>query len=218
MVLGHFAVGFASKRAAPNASLGALMAAPLLADLLWPIFLLTGWEQVRIVPSGGPFGQLDFTSYPWSHSLEMGVVWGAVFGGLYWALTRYRAGAIVVFFGVVSHWVLDLVVHVPDLPLTVSGHARVGFGLWSSVPLTVTIEYVLLALGVWLYAKGTRARDGVGRWSFWVFVGLIAVFYAATLTSPPPASVTSLALMTLSLWLFPLWAWWFDRHRDPAAA
>jgi hypothetical protein len=49
-------------------------------------------------------------------------------------------------------------------------------------------------------------------------VGLIAVFYATTLTSPPPASVTSLALMTLSLWLFPLWAWWFDRHRDPAAA
>jgi len=217
MVLGHFAVGFASKRAAPKASLGALMAAPLLADLLWPIFLLLGCERVQIVPGGRTFEELSFTSYPWSHSLEMEIVWGLLFGGIYWALTRYRAGAIVIFCGVVSHWVLDLVVHVPDLPLTVTGASRVGLGMWNSVPATVAAEYLLLALGTWLYVRATRAKDGVGRWSFRVFVGLIAVLYASTIGSPPPGSVTALAGMTLSLWLFPLWAWWFDRHREVAA-
>jgi hypothetical protein len=216
MVLGHFAVGFASKRAAPQASLGVLMAAPLLADLLWPIFLLLGWERVQIVPGGKTFQELAFISYPWSHSLEMGIVWGLVFALFYWAFTRYRTGAVVIFFGVVSHWVLDLVVHVPDLPLTVSGGARLGLGMWNSVPATIAVEYLLLAIGTWLYVRTTRARDGVGRWSFVVFVGLIAVFYAATIGSPPPASVTALASMTLTMWLFPLWAWWFDRHREIA--
>ena len=214
MVLGHFAVGLASKRAAPNASLGALMAAPLLADLLWPIFLLLGWERVQIVPGGRTFQELAFTSYPWSHSLEMGVVWGVGFGALYWAVTRYRTGAIVIFFGVVSHWLLDLIVHVPDLPITVGGATRIGFGMWNSVPATVAVEFLLLLAGCWIYAKTTRARDGVGRWSFWVFVGLIAVLYASTIGSPPPASVTALATLTLTMWLFPLWAWWFDRHRE----
>lgn len=216
MVLGHFAVGFASKRAAPKASLGALMAAPLLADLLWPVFLLFGWEKVRAVPEGKTFQTLEFTSYPWSHSLEMGIVWGLVFAILYWTFTRYRAGAVVIFFGVVSHWVLDLVVHVPDLPLTVHGTARLGLGMWNAVPATIAVEYLLLAIGTWLYVGTTRARDSIGRWSFVVFVGLIAVFYASTISAPPPASVTALALATLTMWLFPLWAWWFDRHREVA--
>jgi len=214
LVLGHFAIGFASKRAAPNASLGALMAAPLLADLLWPIFLLLGWEHVQIVPQGKTFQVLAFTSYPWSHSLEMGIVWGFLFGGLYWVLTRYRAGAIVIGLGVVSHWVLDVIVHVPDLPLTTTGSTRLGLGLWNSVPVTLAIEYLLLAAGVWIYVRTTRPRDGVGRWSFRVFVGFIAAFYALTLNSGAPPSVTALAIMTLALWLFPLWAWWFDRHRE----
>jgi len=50
MFIGHYAVGFAAKYAAPKASLGPLMAAPILLDLLWPIFLLAGWERVRIGP------------------------------------------------------------------------------------------------------------------------------------------------------------------------
>ena len=217
MILGHFAVGFASKRAAPKASLGALMTAPLLADLLWPIFLLLGWERVTLVPGGKTFQELAFTSYPWSHSLEMGVVWGLAFGGLYWAVTRYRAGAVVIALGVVSHWALDVIVHVPDMPLTTTGSARLGLSVWNSVPATLVIEYVLVAVGVWLYMKATRARDGVGRWGFGVFVGFIAVFYAFSLTAGAPPSVRALGLMTLTMWLFPLWAWWFDRHREIAA-
>lgn len=213
MFIGHFAVGLASKRAAPKASLGPLLAAPLLADLLWPIFLLLGWEQVRIVPAGKTFQELQFTSYPWSHSLEMDVAWGILFGGLYWAVTRYRAGAIVIGLGVLSHWVLDALVHVPDLPLTVTGTTRVGLSVWNSVPATIALEYGSLALGVWIYTRTTRARDTVGRWNLVAFVTLIAVFYAVSIFGSAPPSVPVLAGSALIMWLFPVWAWWFDRHR-----
>ena len=76
MFIGHFAVGFASKRAAPRASLAVLIAAPLLADILWPVFLLARIEHVEILPAGdNPFLTLSFLSYPWSHSLVMVVIW-----------------------------------------------------------------------------------------------------------------------------------------------
>ncbi len=64
MFIGHYAVGFAAKKVAPRASLVLLIAAPLLLDLLWPIFLLTGWEEVRIDPGNTVVTPLDFVSYP----------------------------------------------------------------------------------------------------------------------------------------------------------
>jgi hypothetical protein len=83
MFIGHFAVGFASKRWAPRTSLGLLLAAPLLLDLLWPLFSLVGLQRFRIVPSSNPFTRLTFDSYPWSHSLLMALVWGALLAALY---------------------------------------------------------------------------------------------------------------------------------------
>jgi hypothetical protein len=106
MFIGHFAVGFAAKRFAPKASLAALLAAPLLADLLWPPFLLLGWEHVRVAPGDTRFTPFDFYDYPWSHSLLMGAVWATLFALLYWVVQGDRQGAVVVWLGVVSHWVL----------------------------------------------------------------------------------------------------------------
>src|SRR3954470_21958054 len=132
MFIGHFAVAFAAKRVAPRTSLGATFVAAQLVDLLWPIFLLLGWEQVRITPSANPFLVLDFTSYPWSHSLAMGLVWGAAFGALYFAVTKYGRGALVVGLLVPSHWILDFFAHRPDLPLYPGGAERLGLGLWNN--------------------------------------------------------------------------------------
>ncbi len=92
MFIGHFAVGFAAKRLAPQASLGVLLAAPMLADLLWPIFLAVGWEQVRIEPGNTAFTPLAFDSYPYSHSLLMLALWGAAAGLAYWMRVRDRQG------------------------------------------------------------------------------------------------------------------------------
>ena len=105
MFIGHFAVAFAAKRVAPRTSLGVTFVAAQLVDMLWPICLLLGVEQVRIAPNANPFLTLQFTNYPWTHSLVMGLVWGALFGGLYFAVTKYKRGAIVVALLVPSHWV-----------------------------------------------------------------------------------------------------------------
>ena len=213
MFIGHFAVGLASKRVAPRASLGVLMAAPNLLDLLWPVFLLLGWEQVRIDPGNTPFTPLDFVSYPVSHSLVAACGWGLLFALLYWTVARYARGAVVIGLSVLSHWVLDFITHRPDLPLYPGG-PRVGLGLWNSVPATVAVEVAMYIAGAWIYLSTTRARGRAGLYGFWAFLAFGIVTYAANILGPPPPGPHALALVALSLWLVPLWAWWFDRHRD----
>lgn len=216
MFIGHFAVGFASKRAAPRTSLAVLIAAPLLADILWPVFLMARIEFVEILPPGGnPFLTLSFLSYPWSHSLMMVVMWGAGFAGLYYALTRYRAAVLVIFAGVLSHWVLDAVTHRPDMPLTPWTPQLVGLGLWNSVPATVGVESLMFAIGVWVYSTTTRARDRIGRWGWWGLVLLLVVAYAGNVRGTPPPTVTALAWTGIiaTVIVTPL-AWWLDRHRE----
>ena len=214
MFIGHLAVGFASKRVAPKASLGVLMAAPMALDLLWPLFLLAGWEQVRIDPGNTAFTPLDFVSYPYTHSLAMSVVWAALFALIYWAVTRYTAGAFVIAAGVVSHWILDYVTHRPDLPLYPGGTERLGLELWNSVAGTIAIESVMFAAAVWIYVSSTRARDRIGSYGFWAFVVFMLITYFGNAFGSPPPSAALVARLGLAIWLIPLWAWWFDRHRD----
>lgn len=214
MFIGHMAVGFASKRVAPGASLGPLMAAPLTLDLLWPFFLMTRLEKVRIDPGNTVVTPLDFVSYPYSHSLTASAGWAVLFGLGYWAITRYATGALVISVGVISHWLFDALTHRADLPLFPVGSVRVGLGLWNSLPGTIAVEGVLFAAGVWLYASSTRARDRIGTYGFWAFVAFAAISYLANLFGPPPPNADFLAKFALSLWIFPLWAWWFDRHRQ----
>jgi membrane-bound metal-dependent hydrolase YbcI (DUF457 family) len=215
--IGHFAVGFASRRATPAPSLGWLVAAPLFLDLIWPIFVLLGWERVRVEPGNTRFTPLAFEYYPWSHSLAMAVVWGLVLGGLYWTRRRDRAGAAVIGGLVVSHWVLDWITHRPDLPLWPGGELRVGLGLWNAPAATFIIESLLFAGGVWLYASGTTARDRAGRWGWIALVVTVSAIYVMNVLSPPPPSPQAVASVTLAMWLFPVWAWWADRHRAAIA-
>jgi len=214
MFIGHFGIAFAAKRAAPRTSLGTTFVAAQLADLLWPVFLLFGWEQVRITPSSNPFLTLEFTNYPWSHSLLMELAWGVAFGALYFVTTRYGRGAVVVALLVPSHWVLDLIVHRPDLPLYPGGAVRLGFGLWNSPIATVVVEGIVFIVGVTMYARGTQPSDRIGRWSFWGLVAFLILLYVVSSVSPPPTSVRALAWGALIGWPLTLWPWWVDRHRQ----
>ncbi len=213
MFIGHFAVGLAAKAAAPRASLGWLMAAPIFLDLLWPIFLIAGIETVRIAPGDTAFTPLAFDSYPWSHSLVMSAVWALLFGGGYFLATRYLRGAIVIGLGVLSHWVLDAITHRPDLPLAPGSTTMVGLGLWNSRASTMLVELALYAVAVWLYARTTVARDRIGRYAYVGFVVFALLGYAAASEGPPPPSVTIVAYVGLTLFIIPVWAAWFDGHR-----
>jgi len=217
MFLGHFAVAFASKPAAPRTSLGTLVAAVSLLDLLWPVLVLTGLETVRVDPGNTRVTPLDFVSYPYSHSLAFVALWALLFAGLYYARTRYRRGSILIAVGVMSHWALDVVSHRPDMPLFPGG-AKIGLGLWNSLAATIAVEGAAFALGVWLYTRGTRANDRVGRWSWWALVVVLLLIYAGNLAGSPPSSATAVAALALAAWLCPLWAWWIDRHRATSRA
>ncbi len=208
MFIGHFALGFAAKRAAPRTSLAVLFAAAQLADLLWPVLLAVGVEQVRIDPGNTAFTPLDFVSYPYSHSLAWLVVWAVGFGAI------ARGASAIVALLVVSHWVLDWVTHRPDMPLY-PGSARYGLGLWHSIPATLAIESTMFAIGVWIYARSTRPRDAIGRWSFAAFVGFLLVAYAGNVFGSPPPSVTALWIVAIvGAVILVAWSWWFDRHRS----
>ncbi|MDQ1637117.1 MAG: hypothetical protein QOF62_456 [Pyrinomonadaceae bacterium] len=214
MFIGHYAVALASKRFAPRTSLGALIAAASLLDLLWPIFILLGWEQVRIQPGNTAFTPLDFVSYPISHSLLAAIGWATLFALLYYLVARYGRGAIVIWVGTVSHWVLDWISHRPDLPLYPSG-PRFGLGLWNSIIATVIVEGLMCAIGVWIYLRVTRPKDGIGKWGLLSFVIAVCVAYVANIFSSTPPSVRLLGIGALALSSFLiLWAGWVDRHRE----
>jgi hypothetical protein len=214
MFLGHYGLAFAAKRAAPRTSLGTTFFAAQFLDELWPILLLLGIERVRIVPGLMAANVLDFVWYPYSHSLLAAFVWAALIGLVYFAVRRYGRSAWIVGALVASHWFLDVPMHRPDLPLWPGSRTLVGLGIWSSVPLTLIVELASFALGLAVYLRDTRARDRVGSWGLWTMVGLLAAFFVGGTFGGAPPSVSTLAVMTLGLWLFVPWAWWVDAHRD----
>ncbi|MGE5246225.1 MAG: metal-dependent hydrolase [Betaproteobacteria bacterium] len=215
MFIGHYAVALGAKRAAPRASLGILVVAAQFLDLVWPVLLLVGWEQVRIVPSvANPFLRLEFVRYPYTHSLLAAAAWAAAFGGAVYLWKRSERAALVVALLVISHWVLDWISHVPDLPLAPGASVRVGLGLWRSPLAALAVEVAMFVAGAFLYDRATRPRDRLGAVLFWAFVvGLLAIEWI-NFVGPPPPDVSSIAGLGLPAgWLLVAWAWWLDRHR-----
>jgi hypothetical protein len=216
MFIGHFAVGFAAKRAAPETSLATLMAAASLLDLAWPVLVLLGVEVVRVDPGNTAFTPLDFESYPWTHSLAMALLWGAAFALAYGAAARYRRGAYAVGALVVSHWVLDWISHRPDLQLVPGWRFRAGLGLWNSVPATLLVEGALFAAGLGVYLRTTRPRNRKGSIGLWSFVLLLLLAYLGNLGQVPPGPRAVAAAGLAAGIAFVPWIWWFDRNRELA--
>lgn len=217
MFIGHYAVGIASKKLAPGASLGVLIAAPILLDLLWPTLLLLKLEHVAIIPSNNPFLRFDFISYPISHGLIAAIGWATLFASLYLGFTRQVRSAMVIWFGVLSHWLLDFIVHRRDLPLYAGGRL-VGLGLWNYRAVTIAVELVIFAGAILIYLLQTKARDKIGTWAFWLFVVLLLVAYGLVAFGPPPSpSAKAIAIGALATVLLIPWAWWLDRHREARA-
>jgi hypothetical protein len=214
MFIGHLAVGLAAKRVVPRASLALLFVAVQLADLLWPLFLAIGIEQVRIDPGNTAFTSFDFVSYPYSHSLVCLVGWGLLLGLVYRFVLREGRVVAITAALVVSHWVLDFVSHRPDMPLYPSG-PKVGLGLWNSIPGTLVVELAMYGVGLWLYLRATEARDKVGRWGFAALaVFLVAVYLISIGNVPPSIPALYISAMAGSAVLI-FWSWWVDRHRAP---
>ena len=214
MFLGHIAIGLAAKRAAPRASIAVLLGAPLFLDLLWPFFLLLGWERVGIDPGNTAFTPLRFESYPITHSLISAAVWSWIAFMIYGRGRQYRRGALIVAALVFSHWLFDFIVHRPDLPVIPYVGPDVGLGLWHSVAATVALEGVLLIAGIGMYLKATSARGVQGHLSFWLLIAILVLIYIGSILGPPPPDTRTLAFVSLTLWLIPLWGLWIEKTRS----
>jgi hypothetical protein len=213
MFIGHYAVALGAKKAAPKLSLGTLFLATQLVDLLWPLFVLLGWEHVRISPGITVVTPLDFYDYPWTHSLLGALFWSAALAGAYFGVKRDARNAIIVGAAVFSHWVLDFLTHRPDLPIGFGG-MYVGLGLWNSIVGTLVVEVGLFVGGIFLYVRSTKAKDRIGSLGFWALVALLSLIYVGNLFGPPPPDVSMIAVAGNALWIFVLWAYWVDKHRE----
>ena len=114
---------------------------------------------------------------------------------------------------VLSHWVLDFIVHRPDLQLRPGGAARVGLGLWNSWTATIAAEVFCFGAGLWIYLSCTRARDNAGRYGFWALTAFLFLGWLSSLFAGAPPSVTALAWGGIAMWLTVPWGRWADRHR-----
>jgi hypothetical protein len=214
MFIGHYAVGFAAKRARPEISLGALFLAAQWADLVWPVLVLAGVERVEIRPGATAVNHFVFVHYPYSHSLAALAAWGVLFALAHRVARKTSlAASILLAAVVVSHWVLDFATHVPDMPLGLSG-PFVGLGLWRSLPATIAVEGTLFAAGLALYVRATAARDRIGSAGLAALAVFLVVMYFASLAAPPPPNVRAVAWGTLATVFFPVWGYWVDRHRE----
>jgi membrane-bound metal-dependent hydrolase YbcI (DUF457 family) len=214
MFIGHFGVAFGAKKYAPRVSLGFLFLACQLADLIWPSLVLLGVESFKIEPGNTVLTPLNFSHYPYSHSLLGLFIWGLLLAGLYALLHRggVRA-AVVIVLVVLSHWLLDFLTHRPDMPLTFTGNTLVGLGLWNYPVAAVSIELLLYAAGIWLYVRQTRALDRIGQYGLWGVVIFLLAIYFANLFGPPPPSVSAVAWSAQALWVIVVLGFWIDRHR-----
>jgi hypothetical protein len=221
MFLGHYGVAFALKRAEPKVSLGTLFLAVQLVDLLWGVFLLTGWERVRIDPGFTAVTPLQFIRYPITHSLVGAVAWSAVAAGIYYSwptrdTSRHWQASALVGLAVFSHFWLDALVHVPDLTIAGEGTTALGLGLWRSMGATLAAELTFLAGGIAIYVAKRSRRHPVRAGRLTGLVVVLVAVYLASLFGPPPPSVTTIAIADIvGLLLLAAFAAWVDRSAAP---
>jgi hypothetical protein len=201
MFAGHVGAALAIGRAERRINVGVLVFAALLLDFVLWLFILLGWESATIPVDYVSTHQVAFV-FPYSHGLLAAIAWSALAGAVMFALhpgsieTRRRFG-LVVAAAVFSHWLLDALVHVPEMPLVGSDSTKMGLGLWQNMQLALVGEGLVLVVGYSLFVSGrrlSRARTvGLGVLSM-----LLLAFTVVGMTiAPPPPSVSAMAVSSL---------------------
>jgi membrane-bound metal-dependent hydrolase YbcI (DUF457 family) len=212
--VGHFAVGLAAKRVAPKVSLGTLILAASLSDVLWICFFPAGVEQVVIRPGLMVANSLDLVYIPFSHSLLMDAIWGGLFAGAYYLFRHDRRGAGILFLAVLSHWVLDFATHRPDMPIVPGLDMRFGLGLWNSRAATFGVEGALWFGAIAVYSRSTRPIVRSGVYAFWTMIVLLTALWVISLRGDPPPSLSAFAVVNSVFFLIvEAWAYWMNRSR-----
>ena len=214
MLVGHFAVALAAKRIEPAISVGTLVLAAMLADLLWCILMFAGIEHVQLKPGIGAANYFVASDIGLSHSLLMDGLWSALLTAGYFLMRRNLRAAWVIFGVVLSHWLLDWISHRPDMPLSPGLHKYFGLALWSSIPAAIIIEGGFWAVAVILYARATRPKRRIGAYLYWTVVAVLTLAWYNNLAGPPPPNPHTIPFSSLLFFSLAVgWAYWMNRLR-----
>src|SRR4026207_1944039 len=193
MFIGHYALAFGAKKVAPMMSLGTLFLACQFADLLWPTLLVLGWEVVAIDPGHTIVTPLHFVSYPYPPGCVGLAGWAALFALACRAIRGWHPVAIATIAALVlSHYVLDVITHRPDMPITLTGSRRLGLGLWNYPGTTLAIESAMFIFGTTIYMTAAPAPARIGGTGLYALIVVIVAIYFAALYGPPPPSTSAI--------------------------
>jgi hypothetical protein len=213
MFVGHYSVSLAARRSSVDLPLWVWFIAVQWLDFGFMAFVLLGIEKVRIVPGFTEANPLDLYYMPYSHGLLGATVMSAVFAALVaiaFPAARSAVGLGLLWLASFSHWLLDLIMHTPDLPI-VDGPTKVGLGLWNHLAISLPLEILLLALAAWFFA---RSADRPVRVRVWILVGAMIVLQVYSNFGPTPTSPAQFAVTALTLYgLLTAGAYWVERAR-----
>jgi hypothetical protein len=219
MFIGHFGIGLALKRADKTLSLGLLFIAVQLSDLIYGVALLTGIEKVSIISSTNPLTSAQYTFFPYSHSLVATLILAGLVA-LVFLVVPFKIGlsrsrtALVMATAVMSHFVLDVIVHDPDIDLLGTGVYKIGLGLWNYPTASYIVEALLLIAGLWIYLKSTKGKDFSGRYGLPILSVILLILNGVNTFVLYPTSVENFAITMLVVYLVTIIiAFWLDRKR-----
>lgn len=220
MFVGHYGPSFAIKSLRPAIPLWVLFVAVQLVDVAWAVLILLGVEKVRIVPGITASNPLDLYYMPYTHSLVAAIFWSVAVAVLVRLLPGVapRSAAVWIGIAVFSHWVLEYLVHRPDLPLY-DDTMKIGLGLWNYPAVALSLEAALLFGGMIMYLRVTKPINAIGRIGMPVFGTVMLAIQSYVFFGPPPVSPAAAAITALvSYVVFAALADWVARQRTHAAA
>jgi len=216
MFVGHYGPSLAAKAVNKTIPLWVLFLAVQWMDVCWTVLVLLGIEKVRIVPGITAANPLDLYYMPYSHSLPAAVLWSVAAAVVYGLLAKPGNGSAPVIVGaaVFSHWILDLVVHRPDLALY-DNTLKVGLGLWNYPLASFLVESGVLLGGLYLYMRTTTPVTRGGRYAMVVFAAILVAVQGLSILGPPPPSVKAMALTGLVSYItLTAIAYWLGPKRE----
>ena len=189
MFIGHYGPALVAKPLEKRLPLWLLFIAVQWLDVVWSALVMLDVEKLRIVKGFTQGSSLDLYYMPFTHGLLGALALSAALGAIAALFYRDRRTTIVLVVAgaVFSHWLLDLVVHVPDLPL-VDNSFKVGFGLWRYLWLSFPLEIASLVAGAWYYARTVPSTTRLGDLALWLFVAVMTLIETYGTFGPEPAS------------------------------
>lgn len=216
--IGHFAVGLALKRADKTLSLGLLFIAVQLPDLIYGFTLLTGVEKINIIAGANPLTSAEYIFFPYSHSLVAILLWAGLVALIFLIAPLKSSSpksrtAMVLATAALSHFILDVIVHNPDLDVLGNGTYKIGLGLWNFTLASYTVEAILLVAGLWIYLRSTKSIASSGKYGLPVLSVVLLILNAVSTFGSPPANMEYFAVTMLTVYFGVIAAaFWLDRR------